>query len=625
MCGIIGQFFQKGRCNPEILRIMRDSMVHRGPDDAGEWYSPDSRVGFAHRRLAIIDLSPAGHQPMLDERGRFCIVFNGEIYNFQYLRCELEGKGHIFRSESDTEVILSSYREWGIDCLQRFNGMFAFSLFDSEARRLLLARNRAGEKPLYYWHSNGKFVFASELKALMADPAFPRILNNQALDYYLAYGYVPGNMCILKGVKKLEAGHALEYDFEKDEVCSWRYWRLPEPNAANKGDVDDFSYELEELLKDSVKRQLVADVPVGVMLSGGLDSSLITAMAVATSPRRIRTFNVSFRGHDGFDESEHARLIAEFFGTQHEELLAEPASVTLLPEIAKQFDEPIADHAIVPTYILSREIRKHAKVALSGDGGDELFGGYSHYNWILKQENLRRYIPNSLRRCIARVASDYLPLGMRGRNHLIGLSDNHKNTVSHINLYFDHLSRKRLYSPDIRFDDNDLTSECYRSSMSDLTYSLLRQGMEADFRTTLTDGYLVKVDRASMLASLEVRAPLLDYRIIEFAYGRLPDHLKVTKNARKILLRHLAKRLLPKEYDVTRKQGFTMPLHAWFKGDWGAYMESVLTNSDGNLFSNRFIQDLLSLQKKGYANTNRIFALTMFELWRQEYKIQVEK
>jgi asparagine synthase (glutamine-hydrolysing) len=623
MCGIVGQVFQEGRCNPETLRAMRDSMVHRGPDDAGEWYSSDFRVGLAHRRLAIIDLSHAGHQPMLDESGRFCIVFNGEIYNFKELRRELEGQGHIFRSESDTEVILASYREWGFECLQRFNGMFAFGLYDSEYRRLFLARDRAGEKPLYYWHSNGKFVFTSELKAMMADSSFSRILNVQALDYYLAYGYVPGNMCILKGVKKLEAGHALEYDFEKDEVHIWRYWQLPEQNAVNKGDVDDFSCELEELLKDSIKRELVADVPVGVMLSGGLDSSLITAMAAAMSSRRISTFNVSFRGHDGFDESAYARKIAEFFGTQHEELVAEPASIALLPEIAKQFDEPIADHAIVPTYLLSREIRKHAKVALSGDGGDELFGGYSHYNWILKQGNFRRYVPNSLRRCIARVASNYLPLGMRGRNHLIGLSADYRNSISHINLYFDHLSRKRIYSPDTRHDDISVTPEIYRSSLPDPTQSLLRQVMEADFRTTLADGYLVKVDRASMLASLEIRAPLLDYRIIEFAYGRLPDYLKVTENARKVLLRKLAKRLLPKEYDVTRKQGFTMPLHAWFKGDWGAYMESVLMNSDGSFFNKRFIQNLLSLQKKGYSNTNRIFALTMFELWRREYKVSL--
>lgn len=623
MCGIVGQLFQKGRCDPETLRAMKDSMAHRGPDDAGEWYSADFRVGMAHRRLSIIDLSPAGHQPMLDENGRFCIVFNGEIYNFKELRHELEGKGHMFKSESDTEVILASYREWGTECIQRFKGMFAFGLYDSDHQRLFLARDRAGEKPLYYWHSNGKFVFASELKAMMADPAFPRILDRQALDHYFAYGYVPGNMCILKGVKKLEAGHALKYDFEKDEIHIWCYWRLPEQSVVNKGDVDDFSCELEELLKDSVKRQLVADVPVGIMLSGGLDSSLITAMAVAMSPLRIRTFNVSFRGHDGFDESEHARLIAGFFGTQHEELVAEPAYVALLPEIARQFDEPIADHAIVPTYLLSCEIRKHVNVALSGDGGDELFGGYSHYNWILKQKNLRRYVPNSLRRCIVRVASNYLPIGMHGRNHMIGLSDDYRNSISHINLYFDHLSRKRLYSPDIRHDNIHVTPEIYRSSLPDPTHSLLRQGMEVDFRTTLTDGYLVKVDRASMLASLEVRAPLLDYRIIEFAYGRLPDHLKVTKNARKILLRHLAKRLLPKEYDVTRKQGFTMPLHAWFKGDWGAYMESILLNSNSSLFNKSFINELFALQKKGYSNTNRIFALTMFELWRREYNVAI--
>ena len=621
MCGIVGQLLQNGRCDPEILRAMRDRMIHRGPDDAGEWYSSDHRVGLAHRRLSIIDLSPAGHQPMLDRGGRLGIVFNGEIYNFQDLRCALVGKGYVFDSQSDTEVILASYREWGIDCLQHFNGMFAFGIYDSEQQRLFLARDRAGEKPLYWWHSNGKIVFASELKALMADAACPRTLNYQALDHYLAYGYVPGSMCILEGIKKLEAGHALEYDFAKDEVRSWRYWRLPETNAVQKGDVDDFSRELEELLKDSVRRQLVADVPVGIMLSGGLDSSLITAMAAAISPHPIRTFNVSFRGHDGFDESAHARLIANSYGTRHEELAAEPASVDLLPDIAKQFDEPIADHAIVPTYLLSREIRQHAKVALSGDGGDELFGGYGHYSWILKQESLRRYVPNLVRRGIARVALECVPLGTRGRNHLIGLSNDYTRSISHINLYFDHLSRERIYSPHMRHDAIHATPEIYRASLPDPTHSPLRQAMEADFRTTLADGYLVKVDRAAMLASLEVRTPLLDYRIIEFAYGRVPDQLKVTRNARKILLRHLAKRLLPKEYDVTRKQGFTMPLHAWFKGDWGKYMESVLLDSDKSLFSRRFIQELLSLQRRGYSNTNRLFALTMFELWRNEYKV----
>lgn len=621
MCGIVGQLLQKERCNTEILRAMRDCMTHRGPDDAGEWYSLDYRVGLAHRRLSIVDLTERGHQPMLDRTGQFAIVFNGEIYNFQDLQSTLIDKGYVFNSHSDTEVILTSYREWGIDCVRRLNGTFAFGLYDSERQRLFLARDRAGEKPLYWRHSNGRMVFASELKALMTDAACPRILNYRAFDHYLAYGYVPGNMCILDGINKLESGYALEYDFRRDKVRLWQYWGLPETNIDNGYDVDDLSDKLEELLKDSVKQQLIADVPVGIMLSGGLDSSLITAMAAMISPDQVRTFNVCFHGYDGFDESEQAQLIARFYGTQHEELVAEPASVTVLPDIAGQFDEPIADHAIVPTYLLSREIRKYAKVALSGDGGDELFGGYIHYNWLLKQERLRKWIPNLVRRYIASLALKRLPLGIRGRNHLIGLFGDYRYGIAHINLYFDHLSRRRLCSSDMWYDSIQETPEMYRASMADPMHSLLQQVMEADFQMTLVDGYLVKVDRASMLASLEIRAPLLDHRIIEFAYSGVPDRLKVLENARKILLRNLAKRLLPKEYDVTRKQGFTMPLNAWFKGDWGAYMKSILLDSNNSLFSRDFIVELLSLQRRGYSNTNRIFALTMFELWRNEYKI----
>jgi asparagine synthase (glutamine-hydrolysing) len=499
--------------------------------------------------------------------------------------------------------------------------MFAFGLYDSEHRQLFLARDRAGEKPLYYWHTNGRIHFASELKALMANPALPRHINFKALDYYLAYGYVPGDMCILKEVKKLRAGHAMKYDLESGEIHSWQYWSLPKQNMKMRSDDDpeELLYDLEGLLKDSVRRQLIADVPVVIMLSGGLDSSLVTAIAAETSPHQVRTFNVSFRGHETFDESKYAQLIAKHFGSRHEELFCDPVSFNILPDISRQFDEPIADHAIVPTYLLSHQISRHAKVALSGDGGDELFGGYHHYNWILRQAALRNRIPGFIRGAISHMGSRVFPLGMRGRNHIIGLDGDNKHSISHINLYFDHFSRSQLYTSDARSLVGDTKTESYRGSMCHEPDSLLRQSMEADFHTTLTDGYLVKVDRASMIASLEVRVPFLDYRLIEFAYGRVPDDLKVTKDNRKILLRKMAERLLPKNYDVTRKQGFTMPLNAWFKGDWGTYMRSVLLDSENQLFDTQFIKNLLSLQVKGYSNSNRIFALTVFELWRREY------
>lgn len=622
MCGIVGLASRAPVSRRELLVKMRDTLRHRGPDDAGAWWASDGTVGLAHQRLAIIDLSSNGHQPMADISKEFWIVFNGEIYNYLELRKELEGKGHLFRSASDTEVILESYRSWGVDCLQHLNGMFAFCLYDTMKRRLFLARDRVGEKPLFYQHKNGRFVFSSELKGLMADPSFPRQLNLNALDFYLAYGYVPGDMCILNGVHKLPQGHAMTYDIDKDSLRIWPYWGLPEPTAKNHLSLDELVGKFEKLLEDAVRKQQIADVPVGILLSGGIDSSLVTAIAANASSSPIKTFTVSFPGHDTFDEGPYARLVADHFGTQHTELKAEPVTVEVLPQLARQFDEPLADHAIVPVYLISELIRQHATVALSGDGGDELFGGYGHYSWIQRQERLRPYIPGLFRKGAAYAATRFLPLGTRGRNHLIGYGEGLGHTVAHVNMYFDQRSRAQLLSPVEKKEGSLQSPESYRAGLCQNVYSATRQAMEADFKSTLVDGYLVKVDRASMLASLEVRAPFLDYRIIEFAFGRVPDSMRVSNSQLKIIPRTLAKRILPSALDLKRKQGFTMPLSAWFKGRWGGYIKSILCEADTALFDQRMILRLLSGQQHGYSNINRLFALTMFELWRREYRVQ---
>jgi asparagine synthase (glutamine-hydrolysing) len=596
-------------------------MHHRGPDDAGVWWSTDGRVGLAQRRLAIIDLSPGGHQPMANSSGEFWITYNGEIYNYQDLRRELEARGHQLRSASDTEVVLEAYRAWGIDCLSHFNGMFAFCIYDTNQDHLFMARDRAGEKPLFYYHSPDKFIVASELKAIMADPAVARELNLEALDFYLTYGYVPEDMCILNGVHKLPQGHAMLLDVETGSLRIWRYWALPEPSPRPYPSGAELSEELAVLLKDAVRRQLVADVPVGVLLSGGLDSSMVTAMAAQISSEPVRTFTITFPGHGSLDEGPFARMIADHFGTQHTELPAESATFELLSDLARQFDEPIADHAIIPTYLISKLIRQYAKVALSGDGGDELFGGYGHYAWILKIGRFKRLVPSVLRQAFKIFASEVLPVGMRGRNHLIGLAGDITNSIAHVNLYFDRRSRYRLYAPSIRNGLIHANPERYRANLCQSNPSLLRQAMEADFRTTLVDAYLVKVDRASMFTSLEVRAPFLDYRIIEFAYRHVPDCLKVTTKDRKILLRLLGGQLLPSTYNLKRKQGLTMPLVSWFKGKWGAYIEDVLQGADPHLFNKAMIDNLIQGQCKGYNNQNRLFSLTMFELWRRKYKV----
>lgn len=624
MCGIVGLASQSPVTNQTLLVTMRDTMRHRGPDDAGIWWSPDKQVGLAQRRLAIIDLSPGGHQPMSDDSGQLWITFNGEIYNFQELRQQLETQGHRFYTASDTEVILRAYREWGVDCLSHLNGMFAFGLYDSVARRLFLARDRAGEKPLFYRHHAGQLIFASELKALMANPDFPRQLNLNALDYYLAYGFVPEDMCILEGVRKLTQGQAMIYDLNKDNLKVWHYWQIPEPDTQSAAPIEELTDELEALLTDAVRRQLIADVPVGILLSGGLDSSLVTAMAAQVSSGPVRTFTISFPGHGTYNEGPYAQLVANHFGSQHTEMVAEPATVELLPLLARQYDEPIADHSMVPTYLVSQLIRQHATVALGGDGGDELFGGYPHYNWIQGQDKIRRLLPASLRSLASGVAAHWIPVGTKGRNHLIGFAADLSHSIAHVNLYFDAKSRAQLLKPvlDNKIPDN-LSPEEYKAKLCAKHFSPLQQMTRVDFKTYLVDDILTKVDRASMLTSLEVRAPWLDYRIIEFAFNRVPDTLKAGTTGRKILTRRLAQRLLPPELDLTRKQGFSLPLASWFKGDWGVFFIDVLSQADSNLLDQNTIQQIITKQRQGYVNTARIFALTMFELWRREYHINL--
>jgi len=617
MCGICGVVrLNDPPTDLETVRAMADTLRHRGPDDGGVWRSPDGRVALGHRRLSIIDLSPAGHQPMTEQTGRLWISFNGEIYNYQELREELRGLGHTFRTATDTEVILEAYREWDVDGVKKLNGMFALAIYDLDRQRLFVARDRAGEKPLFYRHYNGTFTFASELKAMMIDPTFPRVVDPLALNQYLAFGYIPDNHCIFRGVNKLPQGCAMTYDLRTDSVRVWQYWSLPQPMNGQPVDDEALVDELEALLLDSVRLRLIADVPVGIMLSGGVDSSLVTAMAARVSSKPVRTFNISFPGHGAMDESPHARMVAEYFGTDHMEIAAGAAPVDLLPELARQYDEPMADSSMVPTYLVSRAIRRDATVALGGDGGDELFGGYFHYEWVRRQDMVRRLVPGFLRGAASAIGRA-LPLGVRGRGYLIGSARDMDWSIAHANLYFDAGSRRRLLAP-----SGILTDDGAEESKTGLSIgkSAMQRAMAMDFRSYMVDDILVKVDRASMLTSLEVRAPLLDPRIIEFAFGRVPDRLRAWKGQRKVLLRKLAKRVLPPQLDITRKQGFSIPLATWFRGDWGRYMREVLAEADPALFDRDTIQGLIAGQEMGLVNSHRIFALVIFELWRREYR-----
>jgi asparagine synthase (glutamine-hydrolysing) len=618
MCGIVGIVSNFPIERRAWLLKGRDAMIHRGPDDAGEWWSADRRVGLAHRRLSIVDLSPAGHQPMHDATENLAIVFNGEIYNYLDLKQELKGRGYVFNSHTDTEVILSAYLEWGTECLSRLNGMFAFALYDARIQKIFLARDRAGEKPLFYAQANGELRFASELKGLMVDSAFSHSINYEALDCYLSMGYIPGDHCMVQGVNKLPPAHAMLFDCAMGTIKVWRYWHLPEPDVDTASQIDENALldELETLLQDAVRRQLVADVPVGVLLSGGVDSSLITAMAVRESSR-VKTFNVGFPSFDKYDETPHARLIAKNFGTEHIELKADDISPDLLPILARQYDEPMVDSSMIPTYLVSQLVRQHCTVALGGDGGDELFGGYAYYNRLLWTQQKFGWIPRTLRKPLA-IGGSMLPTGFKGRHTLQSLGSDLSKDLPSVATYFDPLTRHQLLSS---IDYWSPVAEKIRSGRVPQTADLLQRVTRMDFNNYLAEDILVKVDRASMLTSLEIRAPLLDYRIIELAFGRVPSSLKTTIDQRKILLKRLAARILPPEFDLQRKHGFSIPLSNWLRsGPWRDMFYEVLLDKQC-LFNRNTVSQLLQGQDSGKHNSERLFSLVLFELWRREYQI----
>nr|MDP9323915.1 asparagine synthase C-terminal domain-containing protein [Acidobacteriota bacterium] len=400
----------------------------------------------------------------------------------------------------------------------------------------------------------------------------------------------------------------------------WQYWALPERHAPEQADDDELVARLESTLLDAVRLRLIADVPVGVMLSGGIDSSLITAMAARVSTR-VKTFTISFPGHGSYDESRHARSVAEHFSTDHVVLAAEPVTVDLLPELARQFDEPLADSSMVPTYLVSRLIRREATVALGGDGADELFGGYHRHSWVQSQARVRAVIPAPLRRALRPLAMGLLPVGMRGRNYLLGLTGDQAFSVSQFNQFFDPVMRRRLIGPLRDGAAHSTTPEAFRAALWASAGTPLQQATATDFRSYLVDDILVKVDRASMLNSLEVRAPWLDPRLIELAFADVPDRLRATAHDRKILPRRLAARLLPPTFDLARKQGFSLPLDAWFRGEWGTFIRDVLTDAQQELLDRGAVKSLLTGQQRGLANMHRLFALAMFELWRREYAV----
>jgi len=574
MCGIAGVVYgggaPRGVSAVTAAAAMASTLSHRGPDDTGAWGSDDGTVALAHRRLSIVDLSPLGHNPMSRDDGRIWITFNGEIYNFRELRRELEAAGHRFRSHSDTEVLLAAYAEWGLDCVDRLAGMFAFAIWDEPRRRLWLVRDRLGKKPLYYSESHGTLRFASELKAIVADEAVPREIDADAMRLYLRYGYVPSPYTIYTSVRKLPPAHFLLC--ENGAVSVRRYWD-PVPYAFDRTPVADAEAEtqLETRLTTAVRQRMIADVPLGGLLSGGIDSSLIVALMQEQSAAPVKTFTIRFDDPE-FNEADHAAAVARHLRTEHhEETCGERQMLDAVDRLADIFDEPFADSSAVPTYLVSKIARASVTVALSGDGGDELFLGYPRYR-LHTQAAVALELPRGVRRAAA-FGADRLPTRRLRRIADVLRSDDTDPYARFISWWRrEEVAALTGQPPPDGPAYADALARCAPLNRQDRA-SLI------DLVSYLPEDILTKVDRASMAVSLEVRAPLLDHRVVEFALG-LPMSLKYRRGTTKWLLRRLLYTRVPRALVDRPKMGFGVPLAAWFRGPLRERMDSYCAGPD---------------------------------------------
>ncbi len=644
MCGITGYWARRGEPDAWLNDLSRsvDSLRQRGPDDNGVWVRPGGRVALGHTRLSILDLSPLGHQPMKSPDGSLTMVFNGEVYNFAVVRAELESLGHRFRSSGDSEVILAAIQQWGVKAVDKFVGMFAIAIWNEHERRLMLLRDRMGVKPLYYAWNGTTFWFGSELKALRAFQAWTAEIDRDALGEYLQFGYVSAPRSIYKDVHKLLPGHWLELG-EVGEPVSHRYWSAAANLEPLAGSDEDLERHLEYLLVDAFRYRMVSDVPVGVFLSGGIDSSVVAALLQRYGGGEVRTFTIGF-DDPRFNEADHARSVARHLGTQHTEQIVTASDMRgVLTQWADLFDEPFGDSSGVPTYLVSKLARESVKVALSADGGDELFSGYSHYGLVLGREKSLARWPLTARRAFARglgssslmPLGDSLPLPARLRHAT------RRNLV-------DRLEKLRMMLPDLdrpTLYDLALTSwtpgeiaavlggQTQPRERVDLPGVGFADQMSLDdIRHFLPDDILVKVDRTSMASGLEGREPLLDHRVVEFAL-RLPLHLRRGALGPKHLLRKILYKHVPRELLDRPKQGFGVPLSSWMRGELAPLVSEYLSESRireaGILDPEAVTRAVRNFREGGAANdrvdTQKLWYLLAFEMWREKWMKPAER
>lgn len=609
MCGIVGIYSLDGRPvgDATLLRRMAREMWHRGPDDSGVFCS--GPVGLAMQRLSIIDVD-GGHQPLTPEGGEVTIVFNGEVFNYRELRRDLEAQGLQFTTHSDTEVVARLFEEEGTAGLAKLNGMFAFAVWNARHRTLHVVRDRLGVKPLYYTVFRGNLLFASEIKALLAYPGFPRLPDPVALDDYLSFRYVPAPRTMLAAVRKLLPGHLLSV--RAGSVQIEKYWDV-DPVREDRRLPEEWGEELSGLLEDSVRLRMISDVPLGAFLSGGIDSSLIVALMQRYSPGPVQTFSIGLEGE--LDESAQARAVARMLGTEHHERHVDVPDAVLMPRLLWHLDEPLADPAVLPTYALARFARQHVKVALSGEGADELFAGYSKYRkdaWV----RLYRRLPRLLRE---RVTDRLLPLVLAGghENHrLFFLDDVHRR------LAWDEVvlpsCKERLYAPPLQaiLRDRQPESRWWDSEWLTDADALLAM-LVTDIRSSLADDLLMKVDKMTMAASLEARTPYLDYRVVQLAC-RIPPHLKLSHGQDKVILRRIARELVPDRVAQRPKHGFSVPIARWFRGELGSRLQHLVETDTSGWLLPSGISAMLDEHRAGRRDFSReLWAVLCFELWHR--------
>ncbi|MDX2155535.1 MAG: asparagine synthase (glutamine-hydrolyzing) [Hyphomicrobiaceae bacterium] len=625
MCGIAGYFDVESRARrPDSAAIAARQIAairYRGPDAAGLHVGPG--LALAHARLSIIDTSAAANQPMLDGAGDLAVVFNGEIYNFASLRAELEAKGHEFRTRSDTEVIIEGYRAWGTDVVRRLRGMFAIALYDRKSDRLVLMRDRLGKKPLTYGYVGSTLVFGSELKAVLAFPGMERRADLAAIDAYLTYQYVPTDLCAFEGLAKIPPAHVGVIE-RHGRLRLERYWSLPEPARVRAYPEADVAEELTRRLEEATRLRLVADVPLGAFLSGGVDSSAVVAMMAGASSGPVRTFTIGF-DEASHDERRYARMVAERYGTVHEELEVKADAAAIVETLAYHYDEPFADASAVPTYAVSKIAREQVTVVLTGDGGDECFLGYERYRAVGRLDRLAR-LPRSVLEAARTVlallpaASDRVKLVRRVKRVGESLGGSRSQRYGAFIAYFDDAAKRALYA-------GDLEPFLARSALERLepwlsaAEAMPQAAAWADVHTYLPDDLLVKMDIASMASSLETRAPFLDHQLMEWAAG-LPVGQRMPGGEPKGLLKRALESHLPRELLYRPKMGFAAPIDGWIDAGLRERVEDTLLSSRARargLFEAQAVERLLARHRAGQRQGYRIWALLMLELWHRQW------